>query len=308
MKTLLQRIGGHFREKQFYYACTIITLGLLALGLFRFPNAIGRLVESCRDFGLSIAYMFCEWFDIEAEITPTVNNYPDYSFLNMKTWFFSLFNQSSMPSTPSPTLPLDWDLFKEKWVAYWQAFIDTDNIMQYLYYLAYYAEIVALVLILGIPIWFGVKRLFNKYYFKEPRHPETEEEQQDETRPIKESKLLRAWHWFYFTILVRIGMWFVALFNFVKAREDLYQFWLLLVLLYFNVLTIIIEFCAYYVYFVVSFDFVNLYRQAYKLCLDLSAVLSVLGLFSWTTIVILILKRKSENLEYERMMNGEVEE
>ena len=308
MRTLLRRIGGHFREKQFHYVCMIITFGLLALGIFRFPNAIGRLVESCRDFGLSIAYVFCDWFDIEAEITPTVNNYPDYSFLNVQEWLYSLFNQSSMPSTPSPTLPLDWDLFKEKWVAYWQAFIDTDNIMLYLLYLAYYITLLAPILMFGIPIWFGVKKLFNKYYFKEPRYPETEEEQQDETRPIKESKLLRAWNWFYFTILVRIGMWFVALFDFVKAREELYQFWLLLVLLYFNALTIFIEFCAYYIYFAVSFDFVNLYRQVYKLCLDLSAVLSVFGLFSWTTIVILILKRKSEDLEYERMMNGEVEE
>ena len=308
MRTLLRRIGGHFREKQFYYVCTIITLGLLALGLFRFPNAIGRLVESCRDFGLSIAYVFCDWFHIEAEITPTVNNYPDYSFLNVQEWLYSLFNQSFTPSAPSLALPFDWDLFKEKWSAYWQAFIDTDNIMLYLLYLAYYITLLAPILMFGIPIWFGVKKLFNKYYFKEPRHPETEEEQQDETRPIKESKLLRAWHWFYFTILVRIGMWFVALFDFVKAREELYQFWLLLVLLYFNALTIFIEFCAYYVYFAVSFDFINLYRQVYKLCLDLSAVLSVLGLFSWTTIVILILKRKSEDLEYERMMNGEVEE
>ena len=308
MRTLLRRIGGHFRKKQFYYVCTIITLGLLALGRFCFPNAIGRLVESCRDFGLSIAYVFCDWFHIEAETPPTVNNYPDYSFLNVQEWLYSLFNQSFTPSAPSLALPFDWDLFKEKWSAYWQAFIDTENITLYLLYLAYYATIAVPVLMFGIPIWKGVKKLFNKYYFKEPRHSETEEEQQDETRPIKESRLLRAWHWFYFTILVRIGMWFVALFDFVKAREELYQFWLLLVLLYFNVLTIFIEFCAYYVYFAVSFDFVNLYRQVYKLCLDLSAVFSVLGLFSWTTIVILILKRKSEDLEYERMMNGEVEE
>ncbi len=308
MRTLLRRIGGHFREKQFYYVCTIITLGLLALGLFRFPNAIGRLVESCRDFGLSIAYVFCDWFGIEAEITPTVNKYPDYSFLNVQEWLYSLFNQSSAPSAPSPTLPLEWDLFKEKWSAYWQAFIDTDNIMLYLLYLAYYLTLIAPTLMFGIPIWFGVKKLFNKYYFKEPKEPETEEEQRDETRPIMESKPLQKWHTFYFTVLARIGTWFVGLFDFVKAREELYQFWLLLVLLYFNVLTIFIEFCAYYVYFAVSFDFVNLYRQVYKLCLDLSAVLSVFGLFSWTTIVILILKRKSEDLEYERIMNGEVVE
>lgn len=308
MRTFLRRIGGHFREKQYYYVCTVITLGMLALGLFRFPNAIGRLVESCRDFGLSIAYVFCDWFDIEPSFTVTVNDYPNYDFLNVKDWILSWFKKPSTPSAPSAPIPSDWEIFKMKWSVYWQAFVDTDNITLYFYCLAYYVTLVTPILMFGVPIWFGFKKLFNKYYFKEPRHPETEEERQDETRPIKESRFLRAWHWLYFTILARIGLWFVGLFDFAKAREELYQFWLLLILLYFNAFTIFIEFCAYYIYFAVAFDFINFYRQVYKLYLDLSAVLSVLGIVSWTIIVILILKRKSEDLEYERMMNGEVEE
>ena len=38
--------------------CIIITLGVVALGVFRFFDSIGRIIEACRDFGLSIAYYF----------------------------------------------------------------------------------------------------------------------------------------------------------------------------------------------------------------------------------------------------------
>ena len=70
VKKVLKAIGGHFRDKYLHYVCAIITLGLIALGFFRFPNAIGRLVESCRDLGLSVAYTFCDLCGIETEITP----------------------------------------------------------------------------------------------------------------------------------------------------------------------------------------------------------------------------------------------
>ncbi len=308
MKTLLRKIGGNIREKQYEYVCGIITLGLLAMGLFCFPNALGRLVESLRDIGVSIAYVFCDWFEIEPNFTVTVNKYPNYSFLNVKAWLYSLFKKEYTPINPTAPFPIDWEAFKVKWGQYWEDFVDVDNMKLYLYYLGYYITLIAPLIMFAFPLWLGVKSLFDKYYFKEPKEPETEEEQRDETRPIMESKPLQKWHTFYFTVLARIGTWFVGLFDFVKAREELYQFWLLLVLLYFNVLTMFFEFCAYYLYFSVAFDFVNLYRQLYKLCLDLSAVLSVFGLFSWTTIIILVLKRKSKDLEIERMRNGEIVE
>ena len=34
--------------------CIAITLGFVALGVFKFFGAVGRLIESGRDFGLSV--------------------------------------------------------------------------------------------------------------------------------------------------------------------------------------------------------------------------------------------------------------
>ena len=84
MKERFRKIGKHLLEKQYYYACGIITIVILAMGFFRFPNALGRLIESVRDFGVSIAGLFCEVFDIDYDFTITVNTLPDYDFLNVK--------------------------------------------------------------------------------------------------------------------------------------------------------------------------------------------------------------------------------
>ena len=285
---ILRKIGAHFREKQYYYVCTAITFILLILGFFRFSSCLGRLWESLRDFGLSIAYAFCDWFDIGAEITPTVNEYSAYLFLDIP--------------------PLEWETLQMKWTEYWTEFVNTDNMIIYLYYVIYYSTSVAPVVMFAVPLWFALKRLFNKYYLRESKTPETDEEKKDETRPIENSKPLRGWHWLYFTIIVKIENWFIGLYDFVRERKELYQSWLLLVCLYFNAFTIFFEFLAYYIYFSVSLDLINLYRQGYKLLVDLSPLLSVFGVASWTTVVILALRKKSKDLEIERMMNGVEEE
>ena len=153
MKKILSAVGEHFRKSYFYYICTVLTLGLIALGFLRFPNAIGRLVESCWDFGLSVAYTFCDLLGIETDITPTVNTLPDYSYLHLgnlfeqvKEWFLSFFQEAPsvpdvpvipdvpsppQPSIPTPEVPLPskWEVFKENWALYWQAFTNKKNLL-----------------------------------------------------------------------------------------------------------------------------------------------------------------------------------
>lgn len=307
MTRIVKAIGKHFREKHPYYICVIITLGLLALGVFRFPNAIGRLVESCRDLGLSVAYAFCDLCGIEAGITPTVNELPDYSFLNLQDLLHSFIQEPSVPSSrPSTTLPTEWERFKGAWRRYWETFVDKSCFLMYLILLLDIFNVLVSVVMGGIPLALIVKKLFDKYYFREKKSKRLDcEETPNET--ITESKPLRAWHWLYFHVLLHIGLWFVRLFNFIKERETLWQFWLLLALLYFNVFTIFFEFCAYYLYFAISFDLINLYRQLYKLCLDLYPFLSFAGVVSWIVVIILLLKKKSENLKYYTLMNEEAE-
>lgn len=312
MKTFLKKLGRHFYEKQYWYICAAITLGLLFLGIARFPNAIGRLVESCRDFGLSVAYAFCDWFDIEPHFEITVNRYPDYSFLNVKAWLLSLFRKPFTPSEPSTALPSEWSVFKQKWVAYWRAFIDTDNMRLYVLYILYYLSVFASIVLFVIPLWFAAKKLFDKYYFKEKRvqenaenaeTPETNENAEVPRR--KESKPLRVWHTFYFSVVARIKLWFIDLFDFIRSHAELYQFWLLLACLYCNVLTIFLEFCAYYIYFSVSFDFINLYRQAYKLILDLQPFVRFMPLVGWIVLAYILLEKFSRKIGYDRLAHNE---
>ena len=324
MKKILTAIGGHFRDKYLYYVCAIITLGLIALGFFRFPNAIGRLVESCRDLGLSVAYTFCDLCGIETEITPTVNTLPDYTYLHLgnlferaKEWVLSLFGVTpsipdvptvpdvpapippAEPSVPAPDVPLPskWEIFKENWTLYWQAFVEPKNLLLYYYYLLWYGSMLLTAVMIIVPLCFGIKKAFPKLYFRPKIEPQ--EKVQDVTRPIKESVFLRCWHWFYFHTLFYIGRFFVKLYCFVKENEELWQFWALLLMLYFNVLTITIEFIAYYVYFAVAQDFSTLYQQMYKLVLDLKPFWQNVSVVGWAVVVWVILAKKAETVELE---------
>ena len=121
-------------KNQYKIVCIIFTFTLLLLGFFRFPSCLGRLVESCRDFGTSIIYAFCYLFDIDSEIAVTVNQYPDFEFLNLKSWVYSLLRIAEKPNitNPSTFIPSEWELFKTNWVLYWQAFANKKVFFKYI--------------------------------------------------------------------------------------------------------------------------------------------------------------------------------
>ena len=136
MRRVFTAVRRHFSEKYPYYVCTVISLVLLGMGIFRFPNAIGRLVESCKDLGKSVAFAFCEMFDIETGIRPTVHDLPDYSYLNAKDWFYNLIGKRPAGGkSPSTFIPAEWDDFKAGWVRYWKMFANERYFLMYLFFL-----------------------------------------------------------------------------------------------------------------------------------------------------------------------------
>lgn len=305
MKKFFRVLGQGFAKYQYHITCTAITLLLLLLWVFCFPNALGRFVEAFRDFGISIAHVFCDTFSIEMDFSITVNELPDYSFLNPKTWFDNAY----APKYPTLWIPLEWEEFTEKWKVYWQAFIDKRNFLMYLYYLVNILYWVVTISMYAVPLWLGVRALFRKFYFREkPKKAVDENGEILFEQPIQDSKPLTKWRKFYFNVIEKIILWFVGLYNFVREREALWGGWLLLVLLYFNVFTIAVEFIAYYLYFSVTFDIVNLYRQIYKLFLDVYPFIVSLPVFSWIVLIILGLRKKSTDLEYENIARVAQEE
>lgn len=278
----------HLKEKHAYYLCGMITLGILFLAIYRFPNAIGRLVESCRDLGLSVAYYFCELFEIKHGIIPTINNPPDYDFLSLEHIFWFIDYER-----PSTTFPETFGAFAEKWSAFWTLFIDEYNIRHYFHdlteWLYEFSRWATLLLPLVLVVWLLIKN-------------NLERENSVDDPP---SRAWELWHWISLNILFPIKRWFQYFFGFIAQHKRLWKFWLLIGLLCFNILTIIIEFFAFYFYFVISFDWITIYYQVYKLVLDLWSVVSFVPWWGWIIITYVVLELWSRSIGYNNLEHNE---
>lgn len=270
--------------------CVLITLGFVALGIFRFFGCIGRIIESVRDCGLSVAYYFCEIFEIPHHITPTVNELP-------KIPFFDFPSQTPdvpiVPDVPSVPLPDNWEKFKIKWSAYWRLWATKENFFGYLSAVGNVLYIFSKVIVIIIPfillVWLLLRRMLktqNNDYDKD-------------SKPLTIFKRITA-HTY-----IPLKTWLIGFFAFVKEHKNYYITWLCLWTLYFNVFAIIIEFIAYYLYFVVSFDFLNLYRQVYKLFIDLSAAFTFIPLWAWVVVGLVALDKFRKNIAYATLNHFE---
>lgn len=273
-------------KKRFDYRhiiCIAITLGFLACSVFVFPNALGRIIESFRDFGVSLAYYFCEVFGIPHILTPTVNELPKIPYFD----FFGSFS-------PSTSLPDSWDAFQNRWGEYWQLWATKENFINYLLFLSDGLFVFCKVLIIALPfvliLYIGLIR-----YLKKQNN-----DYDKDSRPLRAFKRLTA-HTYR-----PVKNWLAVLYGFIRERKVYWIAWLCLWLFYFNVFTIGLEFLAYYFYFVVSFDIVNIYRQMYKLFLDLSVPFTFLPLCAWVIIGLIVFDMFRKKIAYARLRHCEM--
>ena len=264
--------------------CITITLGIVALGFFRFFDSIGRIIEACRDFGLSIAYYFCELFRLPHDITPTVNDYAKVPF----------FDNPFASFAPSVTLPESWEGFKVKWGEYWQAFASKDNLDGYFVWLGDFLYTLSLVILICLPLVIILvlvsRKLLNKQNNDWGR----------DTRPLKIFKAA-ANHTYR-----PAKAWLTDFVHFIIAHKVYWGIWLALFALYFNAATIFIEFLAFYFYFVVSFDFVSIYRQVYKLACDLWVPFTFLPWWAWVIAALWLIGRWRRKIGYARLRHNEM--
>ncbi len=273
-------------KKRFDYRhiiCIAITLGCLACSVFLYSGALGRLIEGGRDFGLSVGYYFCEIFGIQHNITPTVNDLPKIPFFD--------FIQTPAPSTP---LPDTADGFQSAWVRYWQLWATMDNFTGYLSFLGnllfmlYGALIIILPVVLAVYVWL-------KRYLKKKNN-----DYDKDSRPLKACKWLTA------HTCCPVKQWLAGLWAFIKAHKPYYIIWTVVWAFNFNVGTIILEFLAYYFYFVVSFDIASLYQQVYKLFLDLYVPLTAIPVWAWVVIAVVLFDMFRKKIAYARLNHYEM--
>ena len=256
-----------------------VTVVFVALGVFVFPNAICRLLEALRDFCLSAAFYFCEVLGFEDMISPTVNNLPEWQIA---------------PSKFAPlTLLPSWEEFQLWWNEYWSRFATWKTLLEYLVFLMdvlyYVSQGFLIVFTVAFPMYF----IFQFYITKK-----------NNVRN-KDSKALiffkKLWRKTFYRAINRVRNYAA----FLREKRAYKTIWICLWLFYFNAFTILVEFLAFYLYFVFTFDFVSIYTQIYKLLLDLTCVIRFIPGVIWAVIIIILLEKLAENVGYKELRHRE---
>ena len=263
--------------------CIAITLCFIALGIFKFFGAVGRVIESIRDFGLSCGYYFCELFQFPHNITPTVNNFPRVPFF--------AFDGTVSPEIP---IPKEWSEFTVKWSQYWQVWATGDNLIAYLDFLGGLLSNLSLFILCILPAIVATYLLFRKMA------KTANNDYDNDTKPLRLFKRISS-------VTYRpVKAWVVSFISFLRINGIYWKIWLCLWLFYFNAFTIVIEFIAFYLYFVVSFDFVNIYIQVYKLIFDLWTAITFIPLWAWILVALFLINRMRRNRGYAVLNHNEM--
>ena len=268
-----------------HFICIAITIGFVALGVFKFFGAVGRLIESGRDIGLSAAYYFCELFQIPHSITPTVNDFPKIPFFD--------FGGGSAPSAPSVPIPEDWQGFAEKWSVYWRTWATGENFFAYLSFLGNLLYVLSMAVLCLLPMVLVAYFLLKRFAKAENN------DWGKDTKPLRIFKRIT-------TFYLPVKQWVLSFIGFLRESGVYWKIWLALWLFYFNVFTIVLEFIAFYLYFVVSFDFANIYRQVYKLIFDLWTAISFVPVWGWVLLALFLIDRWRRKIGYAVLNHNEM--
>ena len=266
--------------------CIAITLGFVAIGLYRFFDSVGRLLESGRDFGLSIAFYFCELFGAEHAIVPTVNLLPKYPY----------FDSFGGTTSPTVTLPETFEGFQSAWGEYWHVWASIENFSGYMTYLSQVLYMVTMWVLILLPVVLVFFLLLRKAVKKENNR------YAHDTVPLQIFKMVSSWTY------RPVKKWIVSFIGFVRENRVYAVIWLVMWLFYFNVFTIILELFAFYFYFVVSFDFVSIYRQFYKLALDLWAPFTFVPVWAWIVAALILIDHIRRKIGYAVLQHNEMKD
>ena len=262
----------------------LITFTFVMLSIFVFPNALGRVFEGVRDLGLSVAFYCIKIFGGVSSLKPTVNNLP-------KIPFFSKPGTAapSLPNTPSTNMPTSWELFRQGFNTYWVNWANMDNFKAYLLVvndvMIKFAMVISILLPIVILLYQLLKKLLNV-----PNNNYDED-----TKPLVVFKKITSRPY-------RACKRFISSYvEFLKGHRFYYILWLVIWAYNFNLITIVLEFFAFYFYFMISFDFGAIYRQVYKLFMDLSVAFKFIPPPIWVVIALWVLSALCKKIAYKRL-------
>lgn len=266
------------KAKKVVFISLGITLSLLfiVIGIVCFKNSYLRILESLMDCLNSIKYYFCNLFSIDAICK------------------ISVIEPSSVYN-PSGGNPDGIGISRGDFVGFWTRLFDKENFVNWWEHLfvctANFLKILVIILPIVLLVLYIVCRVYKRC---NTRH-------NIDTIPLKVFKGISR---FTYQPIKRFTVDFVC---FLKANRWLVCLWLFIWTMNLNLLTVVIEFIAYYLYFAISYDFVNIPFQFVKLWQDVGGFIKPMW---WALFPLLFVvwdrwrKRKAmDRLEHMELMN-----
>ena len=261
-------------SRRFNIAVTvIISLAFVALGAVFWQSYV-RFAESCRDFGLSVAYYFCELIGIDYSFTPTVMEYSDV--LQWEILLPSDLEGFTVSAGNFFSLLIDGENF----AGYWAAVGDIMLVA---------AKVIAVLLPCILVLWLVLWRMY--------RHGNTDHNR--DTVPLRIFKTITS------KTYQPIKRAVLSYREYLMEHRAVWVCWIILWVFHLNAASIVMGFLAYYFYFVLSFDVGNLYVQVYKLFIDLQVIFRNFPWWSIVTVCWLLFNRWRKRIALNRLRHFE---
>ncbi|MCM1556213.1 MAG: hypothetical protein NC087_01625 [Anaeroplasma bactoclasticum] len=256
----------------------MISFVLLSLLLipFCFKYAHLRIWESLVDLKNSSVYYVNELFDLELKGSLSVNEL------------------TSLPFTLPFGIPNNWDEFQLSFSGYWQSFFSLENLTLYCQKLGDIAFYVSKILLIISPLFLILVFLlvFNKA--KENNN------YNEDTKSLVIFKKLEK------KIYLPIKKWIMEFITFAKNNR-VYLHILALIWAYnFNVISIVIEFLAFYLFFITCFKTITIYIQFIKLLMDMSVMINFIPNVIWVIFIYFVFDKFRKKIGYERLEHMEL--
>lgn len=266
------------RTKRIFFALLGIAIaaGFVWIGIAYFKNSYLRIYESLIDCINSVKYYFCKLFNISVDLNATVIEQSH------------IYNPDvGLPPTPGEIVV--------NVKSYWALFFSRNNFLNWCGYTMINVEETSKVLVLILPAILAVLFVIYKMYMRSNR------KHNKDTIPLRIFKGISR-------VTYQPAKRFILDFTmFLKENKCLVVLWIVIWAMNFNLVTVIIEFVAYYLYFAVSYDFANISTQIIKLWFDVKSFLKTMW---WTVFPILFIAfdrwRKrvgKDRLEHMESMN-----
>ena len=229
-------------------ASVLITIFFIYLAISHFSNSYLRLGETFRDLWNSMKYYFFEIFEMEHDTKATVKDYSE-----IMKW------DVSIPETPEDA--------KVDMENYMNLLVDKENLNYYNYTVGVKIGDFARILLIVLPFIVLLCILIKMLYLR-PNHKHGQE-----TIPLKVFKTITKCTYHPIKRVV------LGYFAFLQENRKILDLWLVIWLMNLNLMSIVVAFVAYYLYFSVSCDILGLYGQFVKLILDLEIAVKTVPIY-----------------------------